>query len=320
MLTSGRRAADADIARDIYLHTIAHHRAGRDARRLPGAVRRATSSTSSTGTWNRPSCAGVAGQPEFTGEVAVVTGAASGIGRACATVLARKGCLRCRPRSRSPMCPQSTRDPSTWACEVDVTDPRPSTPTTRCRGGPVRGGRHGRRVGRDLPDAAHRCGELDTAQWRRKHGRSTPTPSPTCSPESTRCCALAPRGGRVVADRARRTCRRPVRARLPTRHPRRRLTQLARVAALEWAADGIRVNMVHPDAVFDTGLWTAELLGRARPALRAHASRSTSAATCSAPRSPARPSARPSPRCARDTFAATTGAQIPIDGGNDRVV
>ena len=38
------------------------------------------------------------------------------------------------------------------------------------------------------------------------------------------------------------------------------LTQLARVAALELAGDGIRVNVVHPNAVFDTGLWTDELL------------------------------------------------------------
>ena len=40
------------------------------------------------------------------------------------------------------------------------------------------------------------------------------------------------------------------------------LTQLARVAALEWADDGIRVNIVHPDAVFDTGLWTEDLIAQ----------------------------------------------------------
>jgi NAD(P)-dependent dehydrogenase (short-subunit alcohol dehydrogenase family) len=38
------------------------------------------------------------------------------------------------------------------------------------------------------------------------------------------------------------------------------LQQLARVAALEWGGDGIRVNTVHPNAVFDTALWTAERL------------------------------------------------------------
>ena len=38
------------------------------------------------------------------------------------------------------------------------------------------------------------------------------------------------------------------------------VTQLARVAAIEWAEEGIRVNVVHPDAVFDTGLWDDETL------------------------------------------------------------
>jgi methylthioribose-1-phosphate isomerase len=30
--------------------------------------------------------------------------------------------------------------------------------------------------------------------------------------------------------------------------------------ALEWAKDGIRINSLHPDAVYDTALWTEELL------------------------------------------------------------
>lgn len=34
------------------------------------------------------------------------------------------------------------------------------------------------------------------------------------------------------------------------------LTHLARVAALEWGGDGIRANVVHPNAVFDTGVWS----------------------------------------------------------------
>src|SRR5262249_40604754 len=43
------------------------------------------------------------------------------------------------------------------------------------------------------------------------------------------------------------------------------LTQLARVAALELAPFGIRVNTIHPDAVFDTGIWSDEVIAnRAR--------------------------------------------------------
>jgi len=40
------------------------------------------------------------------------------------------------------------------------------------------------------------------------------------------------------------------------------LTQLSRVAALEWAEAGIRINLVHPDAAFDTGLWSEELIAQ----------------------------------------------------------
>jgi NAD(P)-dependent dehydrogenase (short-subunit alcohol dehydrogenase family) len=42
------------------------------------------------------------------------------------------------------------------------------------------------------------------------------------------------------------------------------LTQLCRVAALELAPWKVRVNIVHPDAVFDTKLWTPEALPRAQ--------------------------------------------------------
>ena len=38
------------------------------------------------------------------------------------------------------------------------------------------------------------------------------------------------------------------------------VTQLARVAALELAPFGVRVNIIHPDAVFDTEIWTDEAL------------------------------------------------------------
>lgn len=97
------------------------------------------------------------------------------------------------------------------------------------------------------------------------------------------------------------------------------ITQLARVAALELAADGVRVNIVHPDAVFDTALWTEDAL--ARSAARYNLSvaeyktknllrREICAADVG----------RVLSVLASDTFSATTGAQIPIDGGSDRVI
>tara|TARA_R110002072_G_scaffold213_14_gene1585 strand:+ start:1286 stop:3259 length:1974 start_codon:yes stop_codon:yes gene_type:complete len=97
------------------------------------------------------------------------------------------------------------------------------------------------------------------------------------------------------------------------------ITQLARVAALELAADGVRVNVVHPDAVFDTALWTEEALAQSAARysmtveqykaknLLGREIRSTEVG-------------RLVSTLASDVFAATTGAQIPIDGGNDRVI
>jgi rhamnose utilization protein RhaD (predicted bifunctional aldolase and dehydrogenase)/NAD(P)-dependent dehydrogenase (short-subunit alcohol dehydrogenase family) len=97
------------------------------------------------------------------------------------------------------------------------------------------------------------------------------------------------------------------------------LTQLARVAALELAGQRIRVNVLHPDAVFDTGIWTEEVLeNRARHygltvaeyktknLLKVEiTSHDVAELTCA---------------LVGPLFAKTTGAQIPIDGGNDRVI
>jgi NAD(P)-dependent dehydrogenase (short-subunit alcohol dehydrogenase family) len=97
------------------------------------------------------------------------------------------------------------------------------------------------------------------------------------------------------------------------------LNQLARVAALEWGTDGIRINTLHPDAVFDTGVWSEEVLQsradhygmtvqqyKTKNLLKTEISSSDVAELAAAMCGP--------------LFAKTTAAQIPVDGGNDRVV
>jgi len=97
------------------------------------------------------------------------------------------------------------------------------------------------------------------------------------------------------------------------------LTQLARVAALELGEHGIRVNTLHPNAVFDTAIWTPEVLEKRAASygltveeyktnniLRAEVtSRDVAELAC---------------QMAGPAFARTTGAQVPIDGGNERVI
>lgn len=97
------------------------------------------------------------------------------------------------------------------------------------------------------------------------------------------------------------------------------ITQLARVAALELAANGIRVNIVHPDAVFDTALWTEETLARSAArydiSVEEYKTKNLLGKTITAANV-----GRLLSTMASDVFTATTGAQIPIDGGNDRVI
>jgi len=97
------------------------------------------------------------------------------------------------------------------------------------------------------------------------------------------------------------------------------LTQLGRVAAMEFARHGIRVNMLHPNSVFDTGLWSGEVLAqraahygltvaeyKTNNLLQAEITAADVAELAVAVAGPA--------------FSRTTGAQIPIDGGNERVI
>ena len=97
------------------------------------------------------------------------------------------------------------------------------------------------------------------------------------------------------------------------------LTQMGRVAAMEFAEYGIRVNTLHPNAVFDTGIWSEEVLEKRsshygmtieeyKTSNMLHAEiRSEDVADLVV-------------AMAGDAFSKTTGAQLPIDGGNDRVI
>ena len=97
------------------------------------------------------------------------------------------------------------------------------------------------------------------------------------------------------------------------------LTQLARVAALELAAAGIRVNIIHPNAVFDTGLWTPEVL-KSRAEHYGISVEEYKTNNLLKVEVTARDVASLACAMAGPIFAKTTGAQVPVDGGNERVV
>lgn len=97
------------------------------------------------------------------------------------------------------------------------------------------------------------------------------------------------------------------------------LTQLARVAALELGSAGIRVNVVHPNQVFDTAIWTKEVLEKRA---KAYGLSVEEYKTNNILKTEIKSADVASLVCAiaGPVFAKTTGAQVPIDGGNERVI
>jgi len=96
-------------------------------------------------------------------------------------------------------------------------------------------------------------------------------------------------------------------------------TQLARTAALELGEFGIRVNILHPHAVFDTAIWTSEVLKKRAE----HYSMSVDEyKTNNILKTQIKSDdvARLVCAMAGNIFSKTTGAQVAIDGGSDRII
>lgn len=97
------------------------------------------------------------------------------------------------------------------------------------------------------------------------------------------------------------------------------LTQLGRVAAMELGGKGIRVNIVHPNAVYDTAIWTDEVL-QARAKHYGLTVKEYKTNNMLKVEVTSRDVADLAVAMLGKTFAKITGAQVPIDGGNERVI
>ena len=314
LCTIGRTVRDARIAEDIYRHTmqvIARAVALGGWRALPERE------IFEVEYWDleQAKLRRSGPPPMFAGEIALVTGAASGIGKACVDSLLGRGAAVVG-LDRSEAVTELHRRADFLGLECDLTDPtqveRALDQATRAFGG------------LDLlilnagifpPSAA--LATLSMATW-----RAVMSVNLDANLLLMRLChgmlKLAPRGGRVVVIGSKNVAA-PGPGAGAYSASKAALQQLARVAALEWAEDGIRVNTLHPHAVFDTGIWTPEVLAsraatygmsveeyRKNNLLRLEVS--------------SRDVAELAAELCGPLFARTTGAQIPVDGGNVRVV
>ncbi len=315
MLTVGATPKDADIAADIYRQTIPVLERLEDGR--GGYVALEEGHLFDCEYWDLEQAKlRRAGAPrELAGQVAVVTGAASGIGRACAAELLDRGAAVVGV-DLSPAVADAFAGPAWLGVAADVSDH--AAQADALRAGVERfGGLDVLVVGAGVFPGSSPVDDLDLDAWRLTLSVNVDSVAALFR-DAAPLLFRSPVGGRVAVI-ASRNATAPGKGAAAYSTSKAALTQLARVAALEWAEHGVRVNVVHPDNVFDTALWTDELVAQRSAAYgmtpeeykrrnllgmevgAAHVA-TTVAELCS------------------DRFAATTAAQVPIDGGSERTI
>lgn len=314
LCTVGKRVKDADIVRDIYSHTldiILRANALGGYRALP------EKDIFDVEYWDLEQAKLRRGsaRPMFAGEVALVTGVASGIGKACAAALLHRGAavigLDLDEGVKTAFC---SNDFLGVTC--DVTDT--SAVRDALEGGVLRfGGLDMLVLNAGVFPGASKIAELSNETWRRVMAVNLDA-NLTLLRECHELLTLAPAGGRVVLIGSKNVAA-PGPGAAAYSASKAAVTQLARVTALEWGAEGIRVNVLHPDAVFDTGIWTDEVVAsRARSyglSVQDYRRRNVLKTEVES-----RDVGELAAELCGPLFAKTTGLQIPIDGGNERVI
>ncbi len=314
LCAAGRSAQDAAIVADIYDHTI-------------DIIQRATAlggyralpawDIFDVEYWDLEQAKLRKGgkPPAFAGEVALVTGAASGIGKACVeSLLARGAAVVALDLDARVSAIKSGANFLGLQCDL--------TSEEQFKQALVKtvekfGGLDMLVLNAGIFPGGCRIEALKTEEWQ-KVMRINLDANLMLMRECHPFLKLAPRGGRVVVIGSKN---------VPAPGPgaaaysasKAALNQLARVAALEWGADNIRINSLHPNAVFDTGLWTPEVLAaRARHyGLSVDEYKKNNVLKTEVT---SRDVAELAAEMCGPLFAKITGAWLPVDGGNDRVI
>jgi len=313
MLAIGRTARDAAIAEEIYRHTID---IVQRAAALGGYEALPPKDLFDVEYWEleQAKLKRQGAPPPFAGEVALVTGAASGIGRACVEALRARGAAVVALDRSEQVAELRRREVLPITCDVTAGAELDAALEAGARafGGLDMLVLNAGIFGRSAPIAA-----LSDEEWERTM-RVNLDANLSLLRKAHPLLKRAPRGGRVVVIGSKN---------VPAPGPgaaaysasKAALTQLARVAALEWGGDGIRVNVIHPNAVFDTGIWTEEVL-QARAASYGMTVEQYRRNNLLRVEITSRDVAELVAEVCGPRFAKTTGAQIPIDGGNERVI
>ncbi|MEP7291314.1 MAG: bifunctional aldolase/short-chain dehydrogenase [Chloroflexota bacterium] len=314
LITIGRTAKQAAVVEDIYRHTmdvILRSTALGGYQALPAGE------IFDVEYWELEQAkARLQGKtPPFTGEIALVTGAASGIGKASVESLLARGAAVIG-LDINPAIVNLFPRPDYLGIRCDVTDEAELANALET-GVKAFGGLDMLVLNAGIFPPGTPISALKLADWDRVM-RVNLDANLSLLREAHPLLKSAPRGGKVVIVGSKN---------VPAPGPgaaaysasKAALNQLGRVAALEWGADGIRVNIVHPNAVFDTGIWSEDVLAnRAKHyGMTVEQYKTNNVLKVEVT---SRDVAELVAEMCGATFAKTTGAQLPIDGGNDRVI
>jgi rhamnose utilization protein RhaD (predicted bifunctional aldolase and dehydrogenase)/NAD(P)-dependent dehydrogenase (short-subunit alcohol dehydrogenase family) len=314
LLTIGKTATETRIAEDIYRHTI---EIISGAEKLESWRALPDKDIFEVEYWDLEQAklrkAGAA--PEFQGEVTLVTGAASGIGKACVEAFLKRGAAVVGLDLNSSVTTLFNR-PDYLGLVCDITNEK-AVKDALINIVDRFGGLDMLVLNAGIFPASKTIGSLSLEEWKKVLNVNLDA-NVTLMRECYPLLKLAPKGGRVVVN-ASKNVPAPGPGAAAYSAAKAALTQLARVAALEWGGDNIRVNILHPNAVFDTGIWTHDILEKRAKSygltVEGYKTNNVLKTEVSS-----HDVARLAAELCGAAFAKTTGAQIPVDGGNDRVI
>jgi rhamnose utilization protein RhaD (predicted bifunctional aldolase and dehydrogenase)/NAD(P)-dependent dehydrogenase (short-subunit alcohol dehydrogenase family) len=310
----GRTAQDTGIVEDLYEHTI-------DvilrAESLGGWRALEDRHTFDIEYWDleQAKLKRAGSPPAFTGEVALVTGAASGIGKACAEAFLKRGAAVVG-LDRNPAVAGLFKRRDFLGIACDLTD---AEAIHAAMDAAVKrfGGVDMLVLNAGIFPSSQAVKDVDIATWKSAMAVNVEA-NLLVMQASHALLRLAPRGGRAVVIGSKNVPA-PGMGAAAYSASKAALNQLARVAALEWAKDGIRINTIHPNAVYDTALWTDEVLASRAKAYNLTVEqykRNNLLKTEVSSRDVAEMAAE---MCGA-LFAKTTAAQVPVDGGTEKLV
>lgn len=310
----GKTAKDAQIVADIYDHTIDIIES---ASQLGGYKALSAKDIFDVEYWeleqaklSKPGSA-----PVFSGEIALVTGAASGIGKASVESLLKRGAAVVGLDVNSSVINLFKTD-AYIGIECDITIESQITAaleeTIRSFGGLDMLVLNAGIFPPSAPIAA-----LKQEVWERVLKVNLDANFFLLN-KSYPFLKLAPKRGRVVVIGSKNVLA-PGPGVAAYSVSKAALNQLVRVAALEWGKDRIRINTIHPNAVFDTGIWTDEVLA-ARAKNYGLTVEEYKRNNILGTEIDSKDVSELVAELCGPLFSRTTGAQIPLDGGNERVI